>query len=287
MAIDYQRIMAIRNPGSVHRYGDRETMLYALGVGLGQNPLDRDELPFVYEKGLKVLPTQATVIAWDNMPLTESGINYLMVLHGEQRLTVHRPLAPEGELVATGGVVGCFDKGRDKGAIVVTETVLSDRATGEKVVTLSSTTFARGDGGFGGPAGGGPAPHRVPDRAPDARISYRIQPSAALIYRLSGDRNPLHADPDVAAKAGFRAPILHGLCSYGHACRAVVQTMCGWDPTRIAGFDVRFTSPVFPGETFETMMWRDGDVVSFRCRAVERDTIVIDNGKALLRSDSK
>jgi acyl dehydratase len=284
MAIDYERIMAIRNTGTVHRYGDRETMLYALGIGLGQDPLDRDELPFVYEKGLKVMPTQATVVAWDNMPMKGSGINYLMVLHGEQRLTVHKPLPPDAELVATGGVVGCFDKGKDKGAVVLTETVLSDKATGEKLVTLGSTTFARGDGGFGGPSGGGPAPHPIPDRAPDKTIAYRIAPNAALIYRLSGDRNPLHSDPDVAAAAGFKQPILHGLCSYGHACRAVVQTMCDWDPTRIAGFDVRFSSPVYPGETFETQMWRDGNVVSFRARIVERDVIVLNNGKATLRS---
>ena len=284
MAIDYDRIMAIRNPGSVHSYGDRETMLYALGIGLGQDPMDRAELPFTYEKGLRVIPTQATVVAWNNMPMGAAGLNYLMVLHGEQRLTVHKPLPPAGELVATGGVVGCYDKGKEKGAVVLTETVLSDRATGEKLVTLGSTTFARGDGGFGGPTGGGPVPHVLPTRAPDRIISYRIAPNAALIYRLSGDRNPLHSDPDVAAAAGFRQPILHGLCSYGHACRAVVETMCDWDPTRIAGFDVRFSSPVYPGETFETQMWQDGNVVSFRCRIVERDIIVLNNGKATLRS---
>lgn len=284
MAINYDRIMAIRNPGTFHSYGDRETMLYALGIGLGQDPMDRAELPFTYEKGLRVIPTQATVVAWNNMPMHEAGLNYLMVLHGEQRLTVHKPLPPAGELVATGGVVGCYDKGKDKGAVVLTETVLSDRATGEKLVTLGSTTFARGDGGFGGPSGGGPVPHVLPTRAPDRIISYRIAPNAALIYRLSGDRNPLHSDPDVAAAAGFRQPILHGLCSYGHACRAVVQTMCDWDPTRITGFDVRFSSPVYPGETFETQMWQDGDVVSFRCRIVERDVIVLNNGKATLRS---
>ncbi len=284
MAIDYDRIMAIRNPGSVHSYGDRETMLYALGIGLGQDPMDRAELPFTYEKGLRVIPTQATVVAWNNMPMGAAGLNYLMVLHGEQRLTVHKPLPAAGELVATGGVVGCYDKGKEKGAVVLTETVLSDRATGEKLVTLGSTTFARGDGGFGGPTGGGPAPHVLPTRAPDRIISYRIAPNAALIYRLSGDRNPLHSDPDVAAAAGFRQPILHGLCSYGHACRAVVETMCDWDPTRIAGFDVRFSSPVYPGETFETQMWQDGNVVSFRCRIVERDIIVLNNGKATLRS---
>ncbi len=165
----------------------------------------------------------------------------------------------------------------------MTETRVRSAADGAPLFTLGSTVFARGDGGFGGPAGSGPEPHRLPERAPDLVVALETRPDQALLYRLSGDRNPLHADPALARRVGFPAPILHGLCTYGTACRAVLQSVCGYDHTRITGFDVRFSSPVYPGETIATELWVDGKIVSFRCRAVVRDVTVINNGKCTLQ----
>lgn len=285
VAIDYAKLKALDLPETEHAYGDRETMLYALGTGFGADPMDRAELPFVYEKELKASPSMATVIAWGagGNWIGRSGINYLMVVHGEQRIRLHRPLPAAATVLAKTRITEIVDKGKDKGALVFVETAIRDKATGQKLCTNLSTIFARGDGGFGGPAGPVPEPHPLPTRAPDAAVDARTQPNQALIYRLSGDRNPLHADPDVAKAAGFPRPILHGLCTYGIACRAVVTAMCGYDPARIAEFDARFSAPVFPGETIRTEMWRDGAVVSFRARVVERDVIAINNGRVEIR----
>jgi len=283
MAINYDEIMKLESGPWTVTYSDRETMLYALGLGMGIDPLNANELPFVYENGLKVLPTQATVVAWDNQLLANSGANFIMVVHGEERLKVHAPLPAEGTIECRGKITGCYDKGAGKGAIILADTEIRDKASGQLLVTIGMTIFARGDGGFGGPAGGGPEPHKLPERAPETAIAYKTLESQALIYRLSGDRNPLHADPNFAQMAGFPRPILHGLCTYGNACRAVVEAYCDFDPTRIVEFNARFSAPVFPGETLETQMWRDGDVVSFRTRVVERDVIAINNGKAVIK----
>lgn len=286
MPIDYDHVMGLKREGEF-TYTDRETMLYALGVGFGRDPMNEDELPFVYEKGedpekLKTVPTMATVLAFNLPILRGAGLNYTMVLHGEQRLSLDRPLPPTGTIVAEGGVVGCYDKGKEKGAVVLTETKIRLKDSGEPLCTLGGTIFARGDGGFGGPAGGGPAPHQLPNRQPDATFEAETRPDQALLYRLSGDRNPLHADPEVGRAAGFPRPILHGLCTYGTACRSVLTALCGYDHTKIRGFDVRFSAPVFPGETIVTEMWQDGNVISFRCRLKERDVMVINNGRCTL-----
>ncbi|MGH6876032.1 MAG: MaoC/PaaZ C-terminal domain-containing protein [Rhizomicrobium sp.] len=282
MAIDYDEIMQLQSTGNPFSYTDRDTMLYALGIGFGRDPLNEAELPFVYENGLRSIPTLSTVIAWGSRIIGRSGINYLMVLHGEQRLTVHRPLPIAAEIMADERVTGAFDKGKDKGAFVIVEKILRLKETGEKLCTLSATTVARGDGGFGGPKEGAPEPHPLPARMPDIVQACDTRPDQALLYALSGDRNPLHRDPNVARMAGFPRPILHGLCTYGIACRAIVSTVCKYDADRITGFDARFSAPVFPGETIVTEMWVDGNVVSFRSKAKERDIVVINNGKCTL-----
>jgi acyl dehydratase len=282
MAINYDQIMALKSDAERFSYGDRESMLYALGTGFcSSDALDPDELRFVYENDLKTVPTMATVIAWNLRVLNRAEINYLMVVHGEQRLTLHRPLPAAADIVAQGRVTGCFDKGPGKGAIILTETDIA-LGSGEKLCTLGTTIFARGDGGFGGPAGSGPEPHALPQRPPDAVCELPTRHDQALIYRLSGDRNPLHSDPNFARAAGFPKPILHGLCTYGTTCRAVLKTMCNYDHTKIKSFDARFSAPVFPGETIITEMWRDGAVVSFRARLKERDAIVVNNGRCEL-----
>ena len=283
--IKYEDALTQKLTGVKASYSDTETMLYAYSIGMGRDPLDKTELPFVFELGeepLRTVPTMAAVLGRGNIT-AGLKLDYTLVLHGEQRLTVHRPLPPKANLVSDSRVVEVLDKGAGKGALVYTETVLRIEGESEPLMTLGGTIFARGDGGFGGPSGPTPPVHPIPEREPDHRHVIETRPDQALIYRLNGDRNPLHADPELAKRAGFPVPILHGLCSYAIACRAVLASVCGNDPTKIASFDVRFTSPVYPGETIETEIWIDGDVVSFRCKVIERGVTSINNGKCLLR----
>ena len=282
MAINYDHLMSLKSTGQEFSYGDRETMLYALGVGFGRDPMDEKELSFVYEKNLKTVPTMATVISWGAGPMADSGINYAMVVHGEQKLTLHRPLPVAAQISADSRIVGAWDKGEGKGAIIVTETVITEKGK-DKLCTLQSTIFARGDGGFGGPREGAPQPHAIPDRAPDQTVEAETKPDQALLYRLSGDRNPLHSDPEFAKAVGFDKPILHGLCTYGTCCRAIISSVCDYDPTRITGFDVRFSAPVIPGDKIAVDLWKDGNTISFRARVPGRgDAVVINNGKCTL-----
>jgi acyl dehydratase len=283
MPIAYPEILDLKSEGQTFAWGDRETMLYALGIGLGADPMNEAELPFVYESGLKAVPSLATVVAWGAGPgIGKMGINFLMVVHGEQKVEFHKPMPTEASITAESRVIGVYDKGADKGAVIVSETVLRDQKSGEPIATLTGATFARGDGGFGGPSDGAPEPHKVPDRPADLSIDFPTQPNQALIYRLSGDRNPLHSDPKIAKVAGFPRPILHGLCTYGITCRAVLQEYCDFDPAKIKSHQVRFSSPVFPGETITVDMWKDGDVVSFEARIKARGVTVIRNGKTQL-----
>ncbi len=293
MAIYYPDILDQVSESRAFSYTDKDVMLYALGIGLGGDPMDENELAFVYERGLKVVPTAATVLAAGGRPIPGSAtappaghrpseINYLMVLHGEQKVELHRPLPAAGAFTAKTRVIGAFDKGADKGAVIVNETVWTDEAGG-KVATLTGSTFARGDGGFGGPAAGAAKPHAVPSRAPDLSLDFATRPDQALIYRLNGDRNPLHSDPEIARRAGFDRPILHGLCTYGVTCRAVLAGITAYDPAAILSHQVRFSAPVIPGETITVDMWRDEKVVSFEARVRARNVTVIRNGKTVLR----
>jgi acyl dehydratase len=293
MPIYYPDILEQRRAPVAFSYGDKDVMLYALGIGLSADPLDAKELAFTYEKKLKAVPTAATVLAVNNartvgvepdMPAgwRQSQINYLMVVHGEQKVELHRPLPASGAFTATSRTLGAWDKGPGKGAVIVNETVWTD-AAGEKVATLTGSTFARGDGGFGGPSEGAPAPHEVPGRAPDLSLDFQTRPDQALIYRLNGDRNPLHSDPDVARAAGFERPILHGLCTYGITCRAILAAYTDFDPDPIASHQVRFSAPVFPGDKITVDLWRDDKVISFEARVAARGATVIKNGKTVLR----
>jgi acyl dehydratase len=285
MAINYDELMQATSKDIAASYGDRETMLYALGIGFMRDPMNKDELPFVYENGLKTVPTMASVIGWGGGNImARSGINYLMVVDGERRITLHKTLPDTAEVLIDQRVLGVFDKGKDKGAVLVTESVARDKTTGEKLYTMTGSTFARGDGGFGGPKDGAPEPHPIPTRAPDLVHEADTRPDQAFLYALSGDRNPLHRDPTVAKMAGFPRPILHGLCSYGTACRSLISTVCKYDPTKIKQFDVRFSAPVFPGETIVTDIWVDGSTVSYRSKVKERDVVVLNNGKCVLAS---
>ena len=264
-------------------YTDREVMLYALGVGYGRDPLDARELAFVYERSLKVLPSFATILAFPAKAITSADdFNFVKLVHGEHRLTLNRPLPSSATITAETRITDVIDKGEGKGAIILQQTIITDQATGERLAEVNGTGFYRGDGGRGGTGGQPPRPHALPDRAPDTTNAFATRPDQALLYRLSGDRNPLHSDPEFAARAGFQRPILHGLCTFGVACRGVLETFACDDPALIRSLDVRFSAPVFPGDEIVTELWRDQDVVSFRCRVPSRDVVVINNGKCLL-----
>jgi acyl dehydratase len=284
MAIDYPGVLDLRDEGRRFEWQERDVMLYALGVGLGSDPLNADELRYVYEQDLRVLPTFATVAAWGaGIGPERIGLDRRRTLHGEEQTVLHRPLPVSARIVADSRVAAVYDKGADKGAVVVRETVLRDADDGSPIATLTRTAFARGDGGFGGPAQGGETAAARPKRAPDVSLDLPTRPDLALLYRLSGDRNALHADPQVARAAGFERPLLHGLCTYGLTCRAVLQAFCGFDARLVASHAARFSAPVWPGDTVTVEMWREGATVLFEAQVKARGAVVIKHGKTVLR----
>ena len=288
--IDYAKLKARKFQDVEHAYDEKDTMLYALGLGYGHDPMDEKQLQFVYEKNLKALPTLPVVIAspgfWVKEP--DSGIDWVRIVHGEQSLTVHKPLPVAGTVIGRLRITALVDKGEGKGALVYQERTLHEKSSNALLSTIHSVTFCRADGGFSaqpgnGPKGGDPAPApkpATPDTAPQAVCDLPTLPQAALIYRLCADRNPLHAEPAVATAAGFPRPILHGLATYGVAGHAILKTYCDYDPVRLKSLSLRFSSPVFPGETIRTEMWREANRVQFRAKVIERDIVVLSHGTA-------
>ncbi|MBV1863898.1 MAG: MaoC family dehydratase N-terminal domain-containing protein [Rhodobacteraceae bacterium] len=267
-----------------HTYTERDTMLYALGLGFGEDPNDVKELAYVYEDGLKTMPSMALVLGypgfWVKDPKT--GITWQKVLHGEQWLDVNKPLPVAGTVIGRTRIDQISDKGEGKGAVMYLTRDIIDKASDELLAQVKMSTFCRGDGGFGGENLPGPKPAVIPDRAPDHVCELTTLPRQALIYRLSGDYNPLHADPAVARSVGFDRPILHGMATYGIAGRAVLKTVCDYDAAKLVGLDVRFSAPVYPGETVRVEIWQDGKEIRFRASVVERDVVVLNNGAARL-----
>jgi acyl dehydratase len=282
MAINYDKLLALKIPEAEHSYTDKDAMLYALGVGLGHDPLDGKQLDFVYEKNLKALPTFAAVLGYPGFWVREldTGIDWVKIVNGEQGVVLHQPVKPSGTVIGRSRIVEVIDKGAGKGALIYTERKITDKASGTLIATVTQTTFARADGGFGGPPRESPPVHKLPDRAPDLTCDLGTRPEQAMIYRLSADRNPLHIDPDVAKAAGYPRPILHGLATFGVVGHALLRSACDYDAARVRSFAGRFSAPVFPGETIRTEMWRDGDVVSFRALVPDRNVVVMNNGRA-------
>jgi acyl dehydratase len=285
MAIVYDKLLGFDIPAVEQRLTKRDTILYALGVGLGSDPADASQLRYVYEQDLQALPTMAIILGYPGPwhATGDLGITRSHVVHGEQGLRIVKRLPVEGDIAGKTRITGVVDKGKDKGALVMTESTVREKASGDVVCTLTSTTFCRADGGFGGPDGPVKPSHPIPDTPPQHVCDLPTLPQAALIYRLSGDYNPLHADPAYAAKAGYKMPILHGRCTFSIAGHAILKTLCGYDPARFIAMEGRFSSPVYPGETIRTEMWRDGNVVAFRSMVPARGATVLNNGRAEIR----
>jgi acyl dehydratase len=282
MPLDAQKLLALDLPPIEHTYGARDCILYALGVGLGQDPTDERQLAFVYEKNLQVLPTFAVVLGYSaySFRRPELGITWSHVVHGEHGLVLHRPIPVHGTVFGQVRILDVVDKGEGRGALIYSERKITDKASGDLLATITQTTFCRADGGFGGPKWETPRPHAIPERTPDLVCDLATRPETALIYRLSGDVNPLHAEPAFAKTAGYPRPILHGLATFGVAGHALLKEVCGYDPARLRTMSVRFSAPVYPGETIRTEIWRDGAVVSFRARVLARDVVATNNGRA-------
>jgi acyl dehydratase len=281
MALDHDAI-GVESAPHDRSWTSKDALLYAVGVGAGiDDPLQ--ELAFTTENtggvAQQVLPTYAVLLAQVPGARRIGDFDPAMLVHAEQSFELHRPLPAEGTVRATSKVTGIYDKG--SGALVAMESTAVDPETGEAVITSRSSAFIRGEGGFGGDRG--PRDEwAAPDRKPDHQVTYVTRPEQALVYRLSGDRNPLHSDPAFAARAGFDRPILHGLCTYGVTGRALLHALAGSDPARFASMAGRFSSPVMPGESLTVSMWSEGETALFRTTK-EDGTVVIDRGRATFR----
>lgn len=297
--IDYDTLKNWQFPEIEHSYTADDTMLYALGVGMGANPLDERQLRFVNDSrpGTPLaLPTMAVVLGYPGswMRDARAGIDFSTIVHGEEGVVWHRPIPAAGTVVSKHRITHVVDKGAGRGALVTYDKDLFDKASGALLATVTHTTFCRSEGGFSAANGRSdsapPPPSRPPDREPDAVVDLPTLPQQALIYRLLADRNPLHSDPETARRAGFERPILHGLCTWGIAARALLERWCDHEPGRLASMFARFSAPVFPGETLAVEMYRmpsgggtrDGETtrIAFRARIRERGRIVLDFGSA-------
>jgi acyl dehydratase len=285
MPIDPNKARGARLPDGHSSYTKDQVILYHLGLGAGVPATDPKELEYTYEKNLKVLPSFAVIpsfgsmVGINNVPGLQ--FNFAMLLHGEQEVILHRPLPVEARLATSAHIPEIYDKG--KAALVILETAAKDEASGQPLWTNRYSMFIRGEGGFGGDSGP-KVGNAAPERAPDGVVERKTLPQQALIYRLSGDKNPLHADPEFAKLGGFDTPILHGLCSYGIACKAIVDQVLGGDVARVARYQARFAGVAFPGETYRIAYWKDGAKrILLEASSVERNAKIISNAVIELR----
>lgn len=284
MPINVEKAMAAEIKPLAYEYTSKDVMLYALGIGMGNPSSDKDQLKFTFENGLKVFPTFGVVPPFPSLMsvVGHPGLEFnpMMLLHGEQYMEVMKtPIPVKGKLINKPKLKAIYDKG--KGALVLLDCTTETEA-GEVVFFNTFSLFLRGEGGFGGESGPKPE-NESPDRAPDKTVEMKTLPQQALIYRLSGDLNPLHADPNFAAMGGFEKPILHGLCTFGNLGRAVMQEYCGNDPAKFKSIQVRFAGHVFPGETIVVDMWKEAeDTILLKAKTAERGKDVITNAAVKL-----
>ncbi|MGJ7510884.1 MaoC/PaaZ C-terminal domain-containing protein [Variovorax sp. GT1P44] len=282
--MNLQNVIERSFEATAQHYDWRDSALYALGLGIGSDPLDEDELPYVFEgRAQHAVPSQCMVLGWPPFwhADPDAAIDWVNILHGEQRFVLHRPLPLDADIRATHRVRAVVDKGVGRGALIYFDTEIADARSGEALASLNSTQYLRGDGGCGNH---GEAPQAVPPlrdgAVPSASIEYRTAPQAALLYRLvSRDYMPIHADPEIARRAGFDRPISHGLNTMGLACRAILKRFSPGHPERLRSMFVRFAQPAYPGEIVRVDLFDEGDTVRFRAVAVERDVIVLDRGE--------
>jgi acyl dehydratase len=283
MPIDPQKARGAKLPEGESSYTKDQVILYHLGVGAGVPATDPGELAYTYEKNLKVLPSFAVIPAFGSMGgiagVPGMQFNFAMLLHGEQEVILHKPLPPAQKLKTSGHIPEIYDKG--KAALVILESTARDEQ-GEKLFTNRFSLFIRGEGGFGGDSGP-KAGNVAPERKPDGVVTRTTLPQQALIYRLSGDKNPLHCDPDFAKMAGFDRPIIHGLCSYGIACKAIVDEVLGGDVSQVARYQARFAGVAFPGETYQVSYWKQDKQILLEAKSVERNAPIISNAVVELR----
>jgi acyl dehydratase len=283
MPIKPDRLVGYRLPEVAQTYAQRDAILYALGVGLGNHPTAPEDLKYLVEDQLEVLPTFAVTLSspgmWIGAP--EFGVDFVKLVHSEQAAWFHAPLPPQADVIGGGKVISLTDRGPGRGAVLVLQREIRDARTDLAYCTLHQTLLLRGDGGFGGSAP--PAsPSIIPERPPDLSGRATVDPRAALIYRLSGDRNPLHTDPEFAKRAGFQRPILHGLASYALA-GVTVARLCGLSPARIAALKCRFSGVVFPGDILDFSVWRDKSTATFQTAVGDRR--VLDQGRVAFGGD--
>lgn len=281
MTLDYDRLISWTGTREAEVTADA-AILYALGVGLGADPTDRAELAFLDERALSVLPTMAMVLGVRPDYLTDPayGVDLKTMLHGESGLVLHRPIPSGRRVKAEARIERILDRGAEKGAATYFANTIIDAETGTLIAETSGCFIMRGNGGFGGPSGPAPASAPVPDRAPDLSLDIPTLPQAGLIYRLSGDRNPLHIDPDLARKVGFQRPILHGLAGFGIAGHGVLKLLCDHDPARFKALRLRYSAPIYPGETIRLDLFRlQRGHYALRCTALGRDVVVLNNGQ--------
>lgn len=279
MPIDLDKAVGAELAGTIFSWTDDDIILYNLAVGAGVPPDDPGQLKYTYEGDLVAVPAYGTIPPFAIMMgvggVDGLDINLAQILHGDQSLTIHGPIPTSGSLTQVGRIVDVFDKGR--GALLVLDVLSTLMSTGELLFTNRSGIYVRGEGDFGGDKGPA-ATSAAPNRDPDHVIETPTLPQQALVYRMaSGDKNPLHADPDFAAFAGFERPILHGLCTYGIVCRAVVDSVLAGKPETVRSYSARFTGHVFPGETLVTSIWHEDDRYLLETTVAERDTKVLAN----------
>ena len=278
MALDPERLLKLEIRPRQVPYSDRDTLLYALSVGAGFG----SDLSLVHETGQRVVPSFGQALAFGDEWLAEGGVDLAKVVHGGLDLRFDAPFAPAGSVDVRTNVVGLADKGEGKAGIIVQETGLFQE--GRRIFTSRSNLFVRGGGGFGGSVGQQPETNALPDRPADETASVETRADQALLFRLLGDRNPLHAVPEVARSAGFERPILHGACTFGIACLAVLQRFCAGDPANMTRFAARFSGPLYPGETLLFSFWKLETGIAFSATTRERGQPVLDGGRADLRT---